>query len=301
MTLKAIIGEAVKAGACVAGFAPVRPDGADRQLYEHWLRRGFHGTMEYMERGAEGRFNPGLVLEGAKSALVAAFPYGPAGGEPRHRLISDYALGEDYHTTLRRRLAPVAAAMERLAPGSRTRICIDSAPVRERTLAVAAGIGGCGLNGMLLVPGVGAQVFLAEILWTKEVETQTLEPSNPCTGCGSCLRACPTGALRGDGSVDARRCLAYLTIEYGGDLPGAAPEGAKIFGCDCCSRVCPVGGGLAPLPEFRQSPAVAALDEEAVGRMGSATFRRLATGSALGRISAGRLKRNLKWLKGDGI
>lgn len=290
----AILDAARAAGACAAGFTDAAgPSADDTAMFARWLALNHNAGMAYMGANGEARRNPQLVLEGARSMLCAAFSYAADSDDDRSPLIADYARGLDYHTVLRRRLAPVAAAMEAAVPGSRTRICTDSAPVRERYRAVRAGLGRCGVNGLLAVPGAGNAVFLAEILWTADVEPSSPLPYNPCTECRRCVDACPGGAIVGDGTVDARRCLSYLTIEHAGALPDGLTLPGRIYGCDICSRVCPLAEPHAPaLPEFTLRPELRTLRRDDLTALGSSAYRRLTAGSAMRRVPASRLARN---------
>lgn len=245
--------------------------------------------MDYMERYPELRRNPGLLLEGAKSILCCAFPYAQIERSP---LFSDYAVGDDYHEVLRKRLAPVALFMESIVENSKTRICIDTAPIRERYWAWRAGLGVIGLNNQLIIPGTGSKVFLSEILWTATADYGS-PAEGDCGRCSACVRACPGGALDGKGSIDCSRCLSYLTIEHRGELPEWLSLDKRIYGCDICQDVCP--HNTCPpeaLPEFRLRTAVAALSRETIDSMTQEQFSATFTHSAVKRAKLAGLKRN---------
>lgn len=290
----AILSLARSIGACAAGFAAAGAlTASELAVFERWIADGRHAGMDYMEKYADLRADPRLLLDGTRSVLCMAFPYGPA--ERRHPLFSDYALGEDYHTVLRSALEPVAAAMKEAAPGSDTRICIDTAPIRERVWAVRAGIGFVGLNNLLIVPGVGSKVFLAEILWTADARPSSEPMRTTCEGCGACVKACPGRALDGCGGLDARRCLSYLTIEHRGDFPeGLSLAGRRIYGCDVCQDVCPHNSGIKNtiLPSFTPSDELMALTLEEAADISDEDFRRIFRRSAVKRTKAAGLRRN---------
>lgn len=291
----AVIRAALRSGAVAAGFAEAGPlTEAETGIFDRWLAAGRHAGMDYMERYADLRADPRSLLDGTRSILSLAFPY----AQPvRHPLFADYALGEDYHTALRRILAPVAALMESSVPGSATRICIDTAPVRERVWAVRAGLGFIGLNNLLIVPGIGSKVFLAEILWTAAAEPSAPLPQSRCEGCGACVRACPGGALDCCGGLDARRCLSYLTIEHRGPLPEALSlRGRRIYGCDVCQDVCPHNRVTPPpVPEaFVPSPALLNLTLADAASITDDSFRLLFRNSAVRRTKAAGLRRNAR-------
>ena len=289
-----------QAGAVAVGFAEATAvDDATADGFRRWLAAGCHGSMAYMERYVDLRLDPRLLVDGARTVISMAFPYAPIDGY-HHPCISDYALGLDYHHVLRGRLQPVADAIV-AAQGGEARICIDSAPVLERYWAVRAGVGFIGLNHQLIVPDMGAGMFLAEI-----ITTAAFTPTAPCTltcaGCRRCLTACPGHALTESLStlspplsteIDARRCVSYLTIEHRGDLPADANLGTMVYGCDVCRRVCPHSAGApAPLSEFAPRAEVMAHTRATLAAITAGPFRRLAAGSAIARISAAQLRRN---------
>lgn len=288
-----ILDLARRQGACSAGFAEASVV-ADSEMarYEAWLAAGRNGGMDYLGRYGDVRRDPALLLPGAESVLCVAFAY--AFGR-RHPLFADYALGEDYHNVLRRRLEPVAEAMRDAVAGSETRVCVDTAPVRERYWAVKAGLGFIGLNNLLIVPGAGSKVFLAEIFWTAGVEPSAPCSRTVCEGCGACVRACPGGALDGCGGLDARRCLSYLTIEHRGELPATLDlRHRRIYGCDVCQDVCPHNKlpNAGTIEEFVPSERLMELGLDDVATMTPSAFRSLFRNSAVRRARLEGLRRN---------
>lgn len=245
---------AVGAYACgVVCAMPVTAEAVAR--YDEWLADGNAGNMDYLGRYGEVRRDPRLLLdgEGARTLIVTLFAYQdnvhPAEGVP---YIAHYALGQDYHDVLRRRLKTVIGQL-RPRFGGKWRVCVDSAPLMERYWAARAGLGVIGDNGCLIVPGVGANFFIATIVTTAQMPTDDpVEGTSHCLGCGRCVRACPTGALRGDGSVDARRCISYLTIESHDDIPADIPTGNTLYGCDVCRRACPLACCKTDIGQGRQ-------------------------------------------------
>ena len=278
------------AGACACGVAAageVTPE--DMALLDAWLAEGRHGCMDYMERWRDLRADPRTLLPGARSVLVCAFSC----RQQQHSAhIADYALGSDYHAVLRARLEPVAEAIRAMC-GGETRVCVDSAPLRERYWAMRAGVGAPGLNGKIFVPGAGCDVLLAEILCTAELPPDAPAAPSACTACRRCVEACPAGALDGSGGVDARRCLSCLTLEWRGPLPAGTDLHGRLAGCDVCSRVCPANRGDAlPVAELLPRPDVLALTPAAAAAMGRGAFGRMFAGSALMRLRHGGLRRN---------
>lgn len=241
----------LEAGAAAVGFASAGPVSEDEdQRLRGWLAAGHHAGMAWMERHADLRRDLDNVLPGTRIVISLAFPYAPERERPSDLpYLSRYAYGTDYHEAIRSLLT---AVLEQTGILSSCRLCIDSAPVSERFWAIRAGIGYRGDNGALIVPGIGPEVFLAEILTTIEFEPDTPSYAE-CLHCGVCLRACPTGALQADGTIDCRRCISYLTIEHRGlwtdpDAIAAmsTPAGrTSLFGCDRCITACPLRNDTA--------------------------------------------------------
>ncbi len=272
-------------GPGIVELGPV-PEGLVRE-YEAWLEAGHHAGMEYLERHRELRRDPRLLLEGARTMLVYAFPYPTETGRPESLpMISRYAFGEDYHDRVRRELKAegerICGLLRERGLERTFRVCVDTAPLAERYWAVRSGLCVRGVNGTAIIPGVGSFFFLGEVIFTatgEELESLLRADHNRatqhgglnpggvramdaiyrvptgCGECGACLRACPTGALLGDGTVDCRWCLSYLTIEHRGDwdeIGRAAMETRAgretLYGCDRCLAVCPHNrtSGLRP-------------------------------------------------------
>ena len=240
--------QAAALGFSACGFAATAPLGRGAFL-EGWLDAGFAGEMRYLERRAERRLSVAGMLRDARTVITLAYPYNPPPPAPidwqrelRGR-IAAYALGEDYHRVVERKLAALEAFIAACSPHSRTRHHIDSGAVLEREWALRGGLGWFGKNTMLLSTRAGSWFFLAEL-----VTTVALMPDQPrAAHCGRCTRcgdACPTGALRDGLVMDARLCISYLTIEHRGAIPRALrPKlGSWIFGCDVCQEVCPWNG-----------------------------------------------------------
>jgi epoxyqueuosine reductase len=224
-----------------------------------WLANGLHADMHWMERTADKRRNPQLVLPGARSIVMLGVNYGrspePAGREAARPTWARYALHEDYHDTVKPGLVAAGRALEEIFGVSREdyRVYVDTGPVLEREWAARSGLGFVGKNAMLISRTHGNWLLLAAIL--TKVELIADEPirktiSRPaggdgigllCGKCTRCLDACPTQAFPAPGVVDARRCISYQTIENKGLIPRELRPGIgnRIFGCDVCLEVCP--------------------------------------------------------------
>lgn len=251
--------------------------------------------MQWLRRHAPLRCDPRLLLPGARTVIATAWPYAPAGGY-HHPHIADYALGRDYHRVVRGRLDCLARFIADHS-GALCRPCVDTAPLAERYWAVCAGIGTVGLNCQLHVPGTGAGVVLGFLLTTLELAPDAPIAVNPCDRCGACLRACPGHALRGDGTLDARRCHSYLTIECPDEqLPEGTRLDGRVYGCDICRRVCHLEPAEPPEPldEFRPDPRLLSADLSVFANLRPGDWRRLFADSAVGHTPARRLRRNAK-------
>ena len=220
---------------------PGTPASADRFLAA--LAEGRHGGMEWMARNAERRVDPARVLPGLRSVVVLAASYHgpePAPGDGAG-VVARYARHDDYHDVLAAPLRTLAAEIDAVGgPGTRSLWYVDTGPILERDLAQRAGLGFVGRHTNLVSRGLGNWFLIAEVLTTLALEPDPPE-HNRCGSCTRCLEACPTGALPAPFTLDARRCVSYLTIE----LKGAIPEelrplvGDRIYGCDDCLAACP--------------------------------------------------------------
>jgi epoxyqueuosine reductase len=216
------------------------------EAFDAWLARGDHAGMGYLARRRDERIEPERFFPGVGSIVCVAWSYhhpesSRAGERPpvAHR-IARYAWGSDYHDPLRARLEAVLRELKALVPALEGRVAVDTPPVLERHWAAQAGLGWIGRNGCLIVPGIGSWVFLGEIFLNAALPPG--EPLKPrCGTCQRCIAACPGGALRAERPMDARRCVAYWTIEHRGAFPTEElpPLSPWIFGCDVCQEVCP--------------------------------------------------------------
>ena len=229
----------------LAGVARAVPLEEDSQRYRRWVDRGYAGAMAYLtDRRAGVREDPRHLLASARSIICIGKLY--SGPEPRSTewtdteagWISRYAWGEDYHDVLRRGLERLAAL---LGTEHEFKICVDTAPLLERSYAREAGLGWIGKNTCLIDQEKGSWIFLGEILTSLELVPDS-PPPDRCGTCTRCIEACPTQAIAPQGyEIDARRCIPYFTIELRGSVPEdmRAGIGQHLFGCDICQDVCP--------------------------------------------------------------
>lgn len=214
--------------------------------FSSWLGNGYAAGMDYLNRNVEKRSNPSLLVPGAKSVVVALFPYNTGASQKSKYKISKYAFVPDYHFIVKDRLRKVLRKFPDLRIDGQQVFC-DSAPVLERSLAYKAGLGLYGKNSMLVHKRLGSMFFIGEIFLPVVLDYDSPLQGSPCIGCEKCINACPTGALskRHEG-VDARKCLSYLTIECHDDIKShpSVKRTSTLFGCDICQNVCPWNASL---------------------------------------------------------
>lgn len=244
--------EANNLGFSLAGItSPRTPD--HFTVFESWLAGGRHGSMAYLSRAdtLAKRVNPRLLMPGAISILCLAYPYPNAARQRETSVIklrgsvASYARLKDYHQWLPKLIDELIHRLEaRLGHSIVYSAFTDSAPILERDLAWRAGLGWIGKNGCLIHPDAGSCFFLAEVLLDLDLPQDTPFPVDRCGSCTRCLDACPTQCILPDRTIDAKRCISYLTIEHKGAIPTELRQslGSCVFGCDVCQSVCPWNG-----------------------------------------------------------
>ncbi len=307
MTLEIDLTEQVRQRALEQGFdlIGVAESGPARtgDALDRWLADGMHGDMAYMSRTRNTRLDPQHLLDGCRSVIVVAMSYRtglPESGsfDPMEgrAWVSRYAWGRDYHKTIKKRLVRLGRWLSERRPDCNWRTCVDTAPVLEREWAARAGLGWVGKNTMVMNRRLGCELFLGILLTDLSLRPDTPVPEH-CGTCTACLDACPTGALVEPFVLDARRCVAYLTVEHRTEIPRELQRkmGTMIAGCDICQEVCPwTRKGAADLHEEfgpaagRYRPRIRDLQ-----RLTEEEFRIWRRGSALNRISFAQFRRNL--------
>ncbi len=237
-------------GFALAGVCPAEPSSHEASIRQ-WLADGKHAEMSYLERNLDLRLNPRKLLPGARSLILLADLYATRNDPPPPESsaspaplgkIARYAQGDDYHTVIKKRLHTLCDQLRAEFPDHHFRACVDTAPILEREHAARAGLGWIGKHTLLIHPRLGSYLFLAAIVTTLDLappRTQTTITDH-CGTCTRCIDACPTRAITPH-SVDASRCISYLTIEHRSPIdPALKPAiGDWLFGCDVCQEVCP--------------------------------------------------------------
>lgn len=287
-----IAAEAARLGFAATGFAE-SGDACGSDTFAQWLSRGDAAGMDYLHRHAPLRHNPASIAPDVRGIIAVAARY-PVNPVPAAGGFCMTARTRDYHDVLRDRLRQLAGFVKQRTGARTTRACVDSAPLPEREWARRAGLGWQGRQGQLVSPVAGTCTVLGFLL-----TDIALRPSTPiadqCGNCRLCVESCPSGAIRADSQIDARRCLSYLTIEHHGDI---APErqaamGQALFGCDICTAVCPWNrtATAAIMPELADLNAPIP-DAAALAAMTPETFSACFRSTAVRRSGLERLRRN---------
>jgi epoxyqueuosine reductase len=296
----------VSAVAKDAGFDAVRVTVPDRigpagERLRAFLAAGRHGEMTWMKRTADRRADPRVLWPEVRTIIMLGVSYAPDHdplavlSNSSRGAISCYAQGRDYHDVVKGRLKMVAAALARMS-GADVKVFVDTAPLMEKPLAQAAGVGWQGKHTNLVSREHGSWLFLGAILTSAELPPDTAEVDH-CGSCNRCLDVCPTHAFPAPYQLDARRCIAYLTIEHPGHIPAEFREaiGNRVFGCDDCLAVCPWNKFAEASREMRfrrrqetDDPPLAELLE-----LDDATFRKRFTGTPIKRTGRNRFMRNV--------
>ncbi len=279
--------------------ADCAPEAGER--LRRWIEAGNHGEMAWMEERASQRASPQSLWPEARSVIALGMSYAPAtdplalADTPDRGRISVYAQGTDYHKTVKKALKAMARWLVDEC-GCDLKLFVDTAPVMEKPLAAAAGLGWQGKHSNLLSRDHGNWLFLGVIYTSLDLEPD--EPGQPhCGSCTRCIDACPTGAIVAPHLVDARRCISYLTIELAGPIPVEFREaiGNRIYGCDDCLAVCPwnrFAEAASANKAFQPRPELVAPSLADLLALDDASFRQLFSGSPIKRIGVRKMTRN---------
>ena len=296
-----------------AGFAKMgicRPDAIPRaaERLADFIEAGRHGQMAWMAERMAWRGDPSALWPDAKSVIMLAEPYtpddDPLAALDRHdrATISVYARNRDYHDLVKKRLKHLGRWLLDQAPGHEIKVFVDTAPVMEKPLAEAAGLGWQGKHTNLLSRDLGNWFFLGAIFTTIDLPPDAPEDGH-CGSCTACLDICPTGAFPAPYQLDARRCISYLTIEHKGPVNRdlRALMGNRIYGCDDCLAVCPWNKFAQTATELRYAARPELLSPRLadLAQLDDAAFRALFAGSPIKRIGRDRFVRNVLYAIGN--
>ena len=304
----ALAAEAARLGFVAFGIADADAAPAAGARLRQWIADGCHGDMLWMADTADRRAAPKGLWPAVRSVVMLGTSYAPGLDPLRHAdhpdigVVSVYALGRDYHDVIKKRLKSLARWLVAAAPGNELKVFVDTAPVMEKPLAAAAGLGWQGKHSNLVSRAQGSWLFLGALYTSIDLPADTAHPD----ACGSCIRcqvACPTQAFIAPYRLDARRCISYLTIEHKGPVPLEFRDrlGNRIYGCDDCLAVCPwnrfarAAGDMA----FSARAELAAPRLADLLTLDDAGFRDVFAGSPIKRIGRDRLVRNCLYAAGN--
>ncbi|MBV7255818.1 tRNA epoxyqueuosine(34) reductase QueG [Pacificimonas sp. WHA3] len=300
--LPALRAESVRQGFSAFGVAPMDAAPQAGARLRQWLNEGMHGNMLWMEEKADRRRSPRALWPDVRSVIMLGMSYAPALDPLRHAdnadigVLSVYAHGGDYHDIVKRRLKAVARWIVAQAPDSELKIFVDTAPVMEKPLAEAAGLGWQGKHTNIVSAAHGSWLFLGSIYTTLSLAVDAPH-ADRCGSCSACQTACPTDAFPTPYRLDARRCISYLTIEHAGPIPHEFRRamGNRIYGCDDCLAVCPWNKFAERSREmmFAPRPALTRPRLADLAQLDDADFRNIFAGSPVKRIGRERFVRNV--------
>ncbi len=293
---------AAKLGFDHCGIAKAELLGEDAKRLESWLRKGMHGTMQYMENYFDMRIDPSKLVPGAKSVITLLLNYFPVEQQnettPR---IAKYAFGNDYHEVIREKLKLFLAEIKLSVGGVNGRGFVDSAPVLERSWAQKTGLGWIGKNGNLINKQSGSFFFIATLIVDLELEYDAAYAKDYCGTCTRCIDNCPTDAILPDKVIEGSKCISYFTIELKDALIPDAMKGKFdkwMFGCDVCQDVCPWNRFSKPTGEIKFAPIPAILNftNNDWEELTEENFKLIFKNSPLKRSKFAGIKRNMKFI-----
>jgi epoxyqueuosine reductase len=300
-TAARIRAEALRLGFARCAFSAAGPV-PRHAAYRRWADAGLAGEMRFMIADRDVRADVRRLLPGARTVVTVVVAYDaspppPAEDSTPRGVIARYGRGTDYHLVLKRKLGELAEFVRHTCGATvQARPFVDTAPLLEREAAHASGAGFIAKNTMVITPGVGSYTVLGELVIDAALPPDP--PAKPrCGRCRACIDACPTGAIGPDRTIDARRCISYLTIEHHGPIPvELRPKmGNLIFGCDLCQEVCPYNAAPAEpaLVELRARPGRARPPLAALLSLNANQYKRFVRRTALRRVRRGELLRNV--------
>jgi epoxyqueuosine reductase len=295
----AIRAKALELGFDAVGFAKAALAPDAQENLKQFIAQGLHGEMDWMPAKADRRRDPKVLWPDAKSVVVLGLNYGPEDAaidlRPDRANISVYARHRDYHDILKKKLKALGRWIAETQK-TEVKVFVDTAPVMEKPLAQAGGIGWQGKHTNLVSRELGSWLFLGEVFLALDLEGDAAE-SDHCGECRRCLDACPTNAFPAAYRIDARRCISYLTIEHKGSIPRELRPliGNRIYGCDVCLAVCPWNkfAQAAAQPELKARADLTAPELAELATLDDAAFRQRFSGSPVKRIGRDRFLRNV--------
>jgi epoxyqueuosine reductase len=299
LSSRVIKGKAFELGFDLCGIAPAHPLNEHKKSLKNWCHSGMNGTMSYLEKEMDKRTNPELLFPGAKSIIVTGLSYYSekkqgGNGVP---VISRYAYGADYHDVIIKKLNRILDFIRSYDLSVEGKSFVDTAPVLEKAWAREAGLGWRGRHSIIINNTIGSFFFIGVIIVNIGLDYDKPFTGDHCGECRLCIDSCPTGAINSDRTIDARKCIANLTIENRDPVAETLAEkmDGRIYGCDRCQEVCPWNRNAVPhrVPEFNISGELASLSREEWISMSAKRYNALFRKSAIRRKKYESFKKNI--------
>jgi len=302
LTNQIVIEKAKEIGFDLIGFTPAETLNEQTKLLKDWLAKGYHASMNYMERNLEKRYDVKNILPEARSVISLGINYYNAEEFNNNKNIgkvSRYAWGKDYHLIIWDKLELLEEELQQIDPAFQSRSYVDTGPVMDKAWAVRSGIGWLGKHTNVISRELGSWIFLATIITNYEFE-YTTPITDFCGSCRACLDACPTGAIVDEYVVDANKCISFLTIENKKEIPNEFLNKFEnwLFGCDTCQDVCPWNNKFSfpsREPEFKSKVNKEIIIDE-IMKMDEKEFSSRFETSPIKRAKLSGLKRNAEFL-----
>ncbi len=292
--------EAYRLGFDLCGIARSRPLKERAMVLSEWCSAGMNHIMSYLERDIEKRADPEKYFPGTRTVIATGINYyNPLSQtDVSAPVLSRYTYGRDYHKVISEKLNALLDFIKETDRDIKGKITVDTSPVMEKAWAVESGIGWQGKNSVVINKLIGSFFFIGLILLDKEFDYDEAEDKDHCQGCRKCIDECPVGAINDNRTVDARLCLANLTMGKRGPLPGEILpySGRRIYGCDKCQEVCPWNNRIpvSRVPEFRLNGEIAEMTAEEWKKIGPGDFARIFSGMPVSGLKYEQFKRNIE-------
>lgn len=284
----------------LCGIARVRKLEELTPRFRAWLDAGMHDIMTYLERDPEKRIDPFALLPDARSLVVTGLSYYSEmmQKDPDAPLLSRYTYGTDYHDVIKGKLRDLLSWIEKTVPEVSGKIAVDSSSMTEKAWAREAGLGWQGRNSIIINKEIGSFFFIGILILNIDLTFDEPFTKDHCGECRICQDECPTGAINGDRTIDARKCIANVTIERRGPVPeNLVPLlGRRVYGCDKCQEVCPWNRSpeVSRTPEFEIDEEIAGMTAEVWGKLSKEQFTRLFRKTAMKRVSYEKMMSNIE-------
>jgi epoxyqueuosine reductase len=291
---------AAEVGFDLCGIAPARSMEEHREKLMQWTLKGMNGDMDYLDQNIEKRLDPRILVPGARSLIVTGLSYysEKKQGGMGVPVISRYAYGINYHDVIKGKLHKILTYIRSINPQVQGRYFVDSAPLLEKAWGKEAGLGWPGKNSILINRKIGSFFFIGILVVDMDLDYDQPTNDEYCGTCNLCVESCPTGAINNNRTIDARKCIAFLTIESRTQVPDDLVKklGGRAFGCDKCQEVCPWNKDSIPhkTPEFDLHIEVQHMTAADWKNLSRKDFKRLFKGSAIARRSYCRFMDNIE-------